>query len=104
MVAATRVYEYGTGLVAGPLVACTAASGGTRISGSANIFSITVMNISGNSPVWIGGNGLGTSPISGTGLILYGGASIDLRVDNSADVFVCAEASGQNVSWCGVLR
>lgn len=101
---ARRVYEYGGQVATGGLVTCSIESGGTRISGSSNLFSLVITNISGNSPVWIGSNTVNSSPVSGTGGILYGGASIELRVDNTADINVCAEVSGQKISWLGLIR
>ena len=100
---ASRTYEYGTSLITGPLCRPISASGGS-ILGSGSVFSISVVNISGNNPVWVGANASGYQPASGNGLILYGGAAVDIRVDRVEDVMICAETSGQMVSWLGVVR
>jgi hypothetical protein len=100
---ASRTYEYGTSLLTGPLCVASAASGGTQL-GSGSVFSVSVVNISGNNPVWLGGNSVSFAPVSGFGLILYGGAAVDIRVDRVDDIRVCAETSGNQVSWLGVVR
>lgn len=100
---AQRVYEYGTTLLTGPLVNVTGISGGGFL-GSGAAFSVTVLNISGNNPMWVGANASGQTPVSGTGFILYAGASLSLRVDNIGDVKIMAETSGQLVSYIGVGR
>jgi len=100
---ASRTYEYGTSLITGPLCTASASSGGS-ILGSGSVFSISLINISGNNPVWVGANASGYQPVSGNGMILYGGAAIDIRVDRVEDVMICAETSGQMVSWLGVVR
>lgn len=100
---ASRYYEYGTRLLTGPLCTATASSGGSQL-GSGSVFSVSIINISGNAPVWVGGNASGVSPYSGFGMILYPGAAIDLKVDRVDDVAIFAETSGQKVSWLGVVR
>ena len=103
MALASKTYEYGTALLTGPLCTATASSGGS-VLGSGSVFSVSVVNISGNNPVWVGANASGYQPVSGYGLILYGGAAIDIRIDRVDDIRVCAETSGQMVSWLGVIR
>jgi hypothetical protein len=100
---ATRTYEYGTSIITGPLCRATASSGGS-VLGSGSVFSVSLINISGNNPVWVGANVPGYQPVSGYGAIVYGGSAVDVRVDRVEDIMVCAETSGQMVSWFGVVR
>jgi hypothetical protein len=97
-----RVYEYGTGVRTGGLINCTANSGGTQLSG-VTLYSVSIVNLSGNAPVWIGGIG-SNAPTSGTGLVVYPGFGVDFKIDNLSKISVCAEASGNRISWAGVVR
>jgi hypothetical protein len=66
----------------------------TQLSSGA-IISVTVENIPGNDPVWIGSVGVN----SGTGYLLIAGNCKDINIDNLNKVYLFATTSGQSVSW-----
>jgi hypothetical protein len=101
----SRNYEIGSGIITGDLVTITSFSGGVALPAFGSILSVTVENLSGNGNMWIGGTGNATSyPVSGHGLVFYPGAVANIRVDNSSDVRIFAENSGNQVSWMVVKK
>lgn len=94
--------EFGAGITANVDTQCTSLSGGTELY-SGVIFSVSIVNLSGNQPVRVGGTGT-NSPNSGRGIILYAGAAWDVRVNNLNQVRVYASRSGEFVSWAAVRQ
>lgn len=70
------------------------AGGGTQLS-SGVIIAVTIENIPGNDPMWIGGPGVN----SGTGYLIVAGNCKDINIDNLNKVHLFAQTSGQYVSW-----
>lgn len=94
--------EFGTSLRTAGLTQATSLSGGVLL-GSGAVFSVTMISISGNAPMWVGGVG-SFAPFSGTGLIVYPGSAVSLKVNAVDTIRVFAETSGQKVSWLGVVQ
>ena len=75
----------------------TAGSGGTVLL-SGDVKSATVKSLSGD--VWVGG--ATDKPYSGFGFLLAAGEAWSLDVDNFNAIYVCANTSGNFVSYGGV--
>lgn len=98
-----RSFEVGSSLMAGGVTQVNELSGGAFL-GSGAVFSVLVRNLSGNAPIWIGGTSGTNMPVSGRGLILYGGEPpVEIKV-NSVDDIRVAGTSGQLVSWVGLQK
>ena len=93
-------FEYGTAVRAHPFTVITSLSGGTE-AGSGSCFGVTIRSHSGNAPMLLGGTGA-EAPFSGKGMIVYGGESYDLKVDNFNKVRALAYTSGQLISVAGI--
>ena len=81
-------------------------SGGTQLGNVQVIHGVTIKNLSGNGPVWVGGIGA-NAPFADTGFPLQAPMSgnetqIYLQVQSLSGVRVYANTSGQFVSWIGV--
>ena len=99
----SRSFEVGSSIITAGLTQVNELSGGVFL-GSGAVFSILVSNISGNAPVWIGGTSGTSVPVSGRGLVLYGGAPpIELRLNSVEDIRI-AGSSGNLVSWVGITK
>jgi len=101
-ISGANVKEYGTSVLIGSQVSITSLSGGTEL-GSGVTFGFAVRNISGNSPMYLGGATGVNVPASGKGMILYGGDSEEFRLANLNAVHVFASTSGQFVTYLGVV-
>lgn len=98
-----RTFQVGSSLTTGGLTQVNELSGGAFL-GSGAVFSVLVRNLSGNAPVWIGGTSGTNTPVSGRGLIVYGGEPpIEIPV-NAVDDIRIVGTSGQLVSWVGLAK
>lgn len=80
-------------ILAQPMLMISSASGGTQLPNQA-CNEVTVQNITGNALMFIGGIS-DQAPFSGKGYQLYGGNSLQRRIDNFNKISACATTSGQ---------
>jgi hypothetical protein len=99
-----RSFEVGSSLGISDMTRVSSVSGGVFL-GSGSAFSILIANVSGNAPMWIGGSSGTNVPVSGHGMLLYGGAlPLELRLNAVDDIKVVADISGQFVSWAALQK
>lgn len=92
--------DYGTVIRTTSGTIITSLSGGTEL-GSGVVINLTVRNLSGNAPMYIGGTG-SEAPFSGKGMILFGNESQVFDIDNFNKIRLFANTSGQRVRVIGV--
>ena len=102
-ISGNNVRTFGSSLQTGLMVTATSASGGAEL-GSGIVIGAKVRGLNANSGViFLGGTG-GNAPFSGAGLVLApADPPIDLEVDNLNDIRVFASASGDRVSFAGIV-
>ena len=93
-------YDFGTIIRTTSGTIVTSLSGGTEL-GSGVVINLTVRNISGNAPMYIGGTG-SEAPFSGKGMILFGNESQTFDIDNFNKIRLFANTSGQRARVIGV--
>ena len=89
----------GSVILAPPMIQISNTSGGTTLPNQPCV-EITLENVSGNTPMFVGGIG-SLAANSGIGYQLYGGNSLSRRIDNFNKVSVFATASGQFLAIIG---
>jgi hypothetical protein len=94
-VSGNNVFEVGTIFRTDVPTVITSLSGGTELS-SGVTFAVTIRNASGNAPMYLGGTGT-YAPFSGKGMVLFGGESKQIKIDNFNKLRVFANTSGQKV-------
>ena len=95
-----QITSVGTSFLPNALTQVNDLSGGVLLPSGA-VFSMVVLNMSGNGPIWLGGTG-SKRAISGTGPILYASQSIALGLNNFNLVSVFGITSGNYVTSWGV--
>lgn len=93
-------FDFGTVIRTTSGTIVTSLSGGTEL-GSGIVINVTVRNLSGNGPMYIGGTGT-EAPFSGKGMILFGNESQTYDIDNFNKIRLFANTSGQRVRVIGV--
>ena len=83
-----------------PLLVINNVSGGTILA-SGDINAMTLVNLSGNDNVFVGFASADEMPRSGVGILVPGGAAVNLGIDNFNKVRVFAQTSGEVVSYFG---
>jgi hypothetical protein len=102
-ISGNNITEFGSSLRTAAAVIVTSASGGVELS-SGVILHALVRGLNVNSgALYLGGTGT-NAPFSGQGLVLApADPPVMIRVDNLNDVRVFAQASGDRVSFTGVV-
>lgn len=82
------------------IVTPTASSGGS-VLGSGAVTTVVIKNLSGNADIWIGSSGIGKQPYSGYGFSLADQEAITIEINQLNSLYVCANVSGEAVSFVG---
>ena len=101
-VSGNTTFEFGTSVFAPAMTQLNDLSGGVLLP-SGSVFGFSIINLLGNSAVWLGGTGT-MALESGKGGPLYGGGSIDFKLSNPNLVSAIATVSGQWVSVIGASK
>jgi hypothetical protein len=102
-ISGNSIREFGSSILAAPAVVATSLSGGVEL-GSGVVFNVNVRGMSVNSGVlYVGGTGT-NAPFSGQGQVMAAtDPALTFKVDNLNRIRVFATASGDRVTFAGIV-